>query len=61
MLDPRDKCGWQAHALECRTKYVRILRRTVNGRVRWYAQLIQDRALSALILVRPTSPSQINL
>jgi hypothetical protein len=26
---------WQVHALDCRTKYCRILRRTVRNRVRW--------------------------
>ena len=42
MLDPRDRDGWQEQALACRTKYVRILRRTVRGRVHWYAQLVQE-------------------
>lgn len=42
MLDPRDRDGWQEEALLCRTKYVRILRRTIRGRVRWYAQLVQE-------------------
>jgi hypothetical protein len=41
-LDPRDRDGWQAASLACRTKYVRILRRTIRGRVRWYAQLVQE-------------------
>ena len=41
-LDPRDRDGWQADALSRRTKYVRIVRRTVRGRTRWYAQLVQE-------------------
>ncbi len=40
--DPRDRDGWQAEALSCRTKYVRVLRRSISGRTRWYAQLIQE-------------------
>lgn len=41
-LDPRDRDGWQERALSCRTKYVRILRRSVRGRTLWYAQLVQE-------------------
>ena len=41
MLDPRDKRGWQAEALCARTKYVRVLRREINGRDRWFCQLVQ--------------------
>lgn len=41
-IDPKDKHNWQEQALECRTKYVRVLRRTIKGRIRWYAQLIQE-------------------
>jgi hypothetical protein len=41
-LDPRDRDGWQEQALSCRTKYVRVLRRTIRGRTRWFAQLIQE-------------------
>ena len=40
-LDRKDRRGWQEQALACRTKYVRILRRTVKGRVRWFCQLVQ--------------------
>jgi Probable transposase. len=40
--DPRDRDGWQEQALSCRTKYVRVLRRNVRGRTRWYAQLVQE-------------------
>jgi len=42
MLDPRDRDEWQSTALECHTKYVRVLRRTIRGKVRWYAQLVQE-------------------
>jgi len=42
MLDPRDRDGWQEQALSCRTKYVRILRRSVRGKTLWYAQLVQE-------------------
>ncbi|UEM07289.1 hypothetical protein JL101_032905 (plasmid) [Skermanella rosea] len=42
MLDPRDRDRWQEQALSCRTKYVRVLRRTIRGKVRWYAQLVQE-------------------
>jgi putative transposase len=40
LLDPRDKGSWQKEALNSRVKYTRILRRTVRGRVRWYAQIV---------------------
>ena len=42
MLDPKDKRGWQKEALSARTKYVRVLRREINGQDRWYCQLIQE-------------------
>lgn len=42
ILDSRDKDGWERKALACRTKYVRILRRKVRGRILWYAQLVQE-------------------
>ena len=42
MLDPRDRDGWQATALQCRTKYTRILRRTISGKVRWYCQVMKE-------------------
>lgn len=41
IFDPRDE--WQRAALtEHRTKYVRILWREMHGKIRWYAQLIQE-------------------
>ncbi|WP_452012023.1 hypothetical protein [Azospirillum largimobile] len=42
LRDPRDRDGWQEQALSCRTKYVRVLRRSVRGKTRWYAQLVQE-------------------
>ena len=42
LLDPKDNRDWQSQALACRTKYVRILRREIKGRIRWFAQLIQE-------------------
>ena len=42
LLDAKDKKGWQAQVLACRTKYVRILRREVRGRTRWFCQLVQE-------------------
>ncbi len=41
-LDPRDVHGWQKQALQDKTKYVRVLRRTIKGRTRWFAQLVQQ-------------------
>jgi putative transposase len=40
MFDPRDKHGWQRAALEASLKYVRVVRRRIRGRDRWYAQLV---------------------
>jgi len=41
-LEPRDPDGWQAQALACRTKYCRVLRKTIRGQARWYCQLVQE-------------------
>jgi len=41
-FDPKDKFGVQAHGLECRTKYVRLLRRKLAGKNLFYAQLVQE-------------------
>jgi putative transposase len=38
MIDPEDKVI--AHGLSCRIKYVRLVRRKLNGRNRFYAQLV---------------------
>ncbi len=32
----------QAHALSCKTKYVRLVRKKIKGKMRFFAQLIQD-------------------
>ncbi len=32
----------QQHGLECRIKYVRLIRRELNGRIRFYAQLVNE-------------------
>jgi hypothetical protein len=42
LLDPGDKGSWQKEALSSRVKYTRILRRTVRGQVRWYAQIVME-------------------
>jgi hypothetical protein len=42
MFDPRDRDGWQATALSAKTKYCRVIRRTIRGRDRWYVQLVQE-------------------
>lgn len=42
IYDLVDKDGVQAHALCHKTKYVRIVRRHLKGKVRFYAQLIQE-------------------
>jgi hypothetical protein len=42
MLDPKDKRGWQTDALDTRTKYVRVIRRNIRGRNRWFCQLVQE-------------------
>ncbi|MBK1726450.1 RNA-guided endonuclease TnpB family protein [Halorhodospira neutriphila] len=39
-IDPKDKHGVEAHALASRVKHVRLVRRTMKGRVRWFAQLV---------------------
>ncbi len=42
LLDRCDKWGVETHALSCRVKYVRIVRRPLRGRVRYYAQLVLE-------------------
>jgi putative transposase len=42
ILDLRDKDDWEKNSLAHRTKYVRILRRKVRGRILWYVQLVQE-------------------
>lgn len=41
-FDAKDKHGLEAHALACRTKYVRLVRRMEKGSYCWYAQLVQE-------------------
>ncbi len=41
LRDARDKDRWEQDALACPTKYVRIVRRRLKGRWRYYAQLVQ--------------------
>jgi hypothetical protein len=42
IFDKKDKHGVQAHALNCKTKYVRIVKRRIKKRVRFFAQLVQE-------------------
>jgi hypothetical protein len=42
LLDLRDKTGWERDSLACTTKYVRLVRRMLRGRMRFYAQLVQN-------------------
>lgn len=41
-FDARDKDGVEAHALQSRTKYVRLVRKNIKGKKYWYAQLVQE-------------------
>lgn len=41
IYDKKDKHGVQAHALNCETKYVRLVRRRINNKTRYFAQLVQ--------------------
>ncbi len=41
LFDRKDKWGVEAHGLSCETKYVRLVRKLIHGKVRWYAQLVQ--------------------
>ncbi|WP_028997092.1 hypothetical protein [Azohydromonas australica] len=42
VFDKRDRDGVQAHALSGKVKYVRLIRRTIQGEVRWFVQLVCD-------------------
>lgn len=42
IYDEIDKHGIQAHALNSKTKYVRLVRKFINGKERFYAQLVQE-------------------
>lgn len=39
IYDLKDKDGVEAHALSCKTKYVRILNKQIRGKTYWYVQL----------------------
>jgi len=42
IFDKKDKYKVQAHSLSCKTKYVRLLKRKIKGKTRFFAQLIQN-------------------
>jgi putative transposase len=42
IYDLKDKHGVEAHALSCRTKYVRLVKKEINRKSRYYAQLVQE-------------------
>jgi hypothetical protein len=42
MLAPDDRDAWQTQSLHANTKYSRIVSRMINGKRRWFAQLIQE-------------------
>ena len=41
-FDFKDKHGLECYALSCKTKYVRLVKRSIKGTAVWYAQLIQE-------------------
>ena len=42
IYDLKDRHGVEAHALSCRVKYVRLIRKMIKGKVRYFAQLILE-------------------
>lgn len=42
IFDRQDKFGVQAHAMMGTVKYVRLVRRSIRDKVRWFAQLVID-------------------
>ncbi len=40
--EAKDKHGYASHALACRTKYCRLVWRTIKGVRRWFVQLMQE-------------------
>jgi putative transposase len=44
IFDLKDKHGVEAHALSCRVKYLRLVKRTINCEARWSVQLILEGA-----------------
>jgi transposase len=41
-FDLKDKHGVEAHALSCRVKYLRLVKRVIKSDVRWFVQLILE-------------------
>jgi hypothetical protein len=54
LFDFKDKYGVEAHALSCKVKYLRLIRKVIRGQVRWYVQLI----LEGRPKIKRPSPSQ---
>jgi putative transposase len=42
VFDLKDKHGVEAHALSCRVKYLRLVKRTINNETRWSVQLVLE-------------------
>ena len=42
LFDKKDTYGVEAHALSCRVKYLRLVKRIVNGKIRWAVQLLLE-------------------
>jgi len=42
LFDLKDKHGVEAHALSCRVKYLRLVKRIINGATAWSVQLILE-------------------
>ncbi len=42
VFDFKDKHGVEAHALTCRIKYVRLVKRTIRSETRWFVQLVVE-------------------
>ncbi len=42
LFDKKDKYKVQEHALNCRVKYVRLIKRNIKGKIRFFAQLILE-------------------
>src|SRR5690606_34218028 len=42
MMPPKDRDRWLSEALQARTKYARVIWRIINGKRRWFVQLMQE-------------------
>lgn len=42
LFDLKDRDDVEKHALACRTKYCRLIRKIIRGKQRWYAQLVLE-------------------